>query len=271
MPHHDPSSRVSFGLVLSVMSSESIGKLHMEKPQKYYAVARGMKPGVYHDWFGPEGAEAQVRGYSGAVYKGFSSLGEAKQWLKNPIPAGSGSKKGALLERTAPSSEKIVIHTDGSCRGNPGPGGYGVVIVRGAKRIELSEGFRLTTNNRMELMACIAALKALGTPSDVILYSDSRYVVNAINKGWARKWRTNQWMRTRTEAAENIDLWDQLLDLCDQYQVQFIWVHGHAGHSENERCDELATAATQGEELKEDHLYIQGRTRISKPLQHKEG
>ena len=234
----------------------------MGKTKKYYAVARGRKPGVYTDWFGSEGAEEQVQGFTGALYKGFASLTEARRWLENPA-AGASVKMNALkVPVTSPSPGEIAIYTDGSCRGNPGPGGYGVIIVAGEKRVEIAEGFRLTTNNRMEMMACIAALRTLETRSDVVLYSDSSYVVNGITKGWARKWRANRWMRTKNEAAENSDLWAQLLELCDLHRVRFVWVRGHAGHPENERCDELATTAAQGADLKEDRAYVQGRTRV---------
>jgi ribonuclease HI len=240
----------------------------MGKTKKHYAVVRGRKPGIYTDWSGPEGAEEQVRGYAGALYKGFASLTEARRWLENPISAGGTSVRGNTLKApaTGHSHGEIAIYTDGGCRGNPGPGGYGVIIVTGEKRTEFAEGFRLTTNNRMEMMACIAALRALKTPVSVILYSDSRYVVNGIDKGWARKWRANHWMRTKSEAAENSDLWAQLLDLCDSHRVRFVWVHGHAGHPENEHCDELATAAARGADLKEDRAYVQGRTRIMSGL-----
>jgi ribonuclease HI len=244
----------------------------MVKPKKHYAVAKGRKPGIYADWFGSEGAEEQVRGYAGALYRGFASLTEARQWLENPISTGgvSNKTKSLAIPTVRLSSGEIAVYTDGGCRGNPGPGGYGVIIVKGEKRIELVEGFRLTTNNRMEIMACIAALKALKTPSDVILHSDSRYVVNGINKGWAQKWRANHWMRTKHETAENSDLWAQLLDLCDSRRVRFVWVHGHAGHPENERCDELATKAAQGADLKDDLAYVQGRTRTSGQSLHEE-
>ena len=245
----------------------------MGKSGKYYAVVRGVKPGIYTAWFGPEGAEEQIRGFAGALYKGFASLAEARQWLKNPVSARPTSGKTRALN-TLPSPPvspgKIVIYTDGGCHGNPGPGGYGVIIITGNERIELAEGFRLTTNNRMELMACIAALKALKAPSDVILHSDSLYVVNGISKGWARRWRANRWMRTKSEAAGNSDLWAQLLDLCDLNRVEFVWVHGHAGQPENERCDELATAAAQGADLKEDQAYVQGRTSVAGPLRRRE-
>lgn len=237
----------------------------MGKTKKHYAVARGRKPGIYADWFGSEGAEEQVRGYAGALYKGFASLTEARLWLQNPVSARGASVKGSSLKVPAAghSPGEIAIYTDGGCRGNPGPGGYGVIIVAGEKRTEFAEGFRLTTNNRMEMMACIAALRTLKTQAGVILYSDSRYVVNGIDKGWAHKWRANRWMRTKNEAAENSDLWAQLLDLCDSHRVRFVWVHGHAGHPENERCDELATAAARGADLKEDRAYVQGHTRVS--------
>ncbi|MDO9529308.1 MAG: ribonuclease HI [Syntrophales bacterium] len=236
----------------------------MGKPKKYYAVARGRNPGIYTAWFGPDGAEEQIRGYAGARYKGFASLPEAQKWLQNPIyvrsPSGGKDSDTALDMDVPPGT--IVIYTDGGCRGNPGPGGYGAVIIDGGKRIELAQGFCLTTNNRMELMACIAALKALKVPADVVLYSDSRYVVNGISRGWARKWSANNWMRTKKDAAENADLWAQLLDLCDSLRVQFVWVRGHAGHLENEYCDELAFQAADSEDLKEDHAYVQGRTKV---------
>jgi len=240
----------------------------MGNTKKYYAVARGGRPGIYTAWFGSGGAEEQIRGFAGALYRGFASLKEARQWLENPVspersPARSASS-GTPAAR--PSPGEILIYTDGSSRGNPGPGGYGILIVDGQQRREFAEGFRLTTNNRMEMMACITALQMLKTTDSVILYSDSLYVVNGINKGWARKWRANRWMRTKKEAAQNSDLWAKLLDLCDSHRVRFVWVHGHAGHPENERCDELATAAAQGADLKEDHNYVQGRTQVAGPL-----
>jgi ribonuclease HI len=244
----------------------------MGKSQKYYAVARGRKTGVFPTWFGSEGAEEQVRGFTGALYKGFTTLSEARQWLENPESAWGASVKenSHKVPAAGHSPGEIAVYTDGGCLGNPGPGGYGVIIVAGEKLIEFAEGFRLTTNNRMEMMACIAALRTLKTPAGVILYSDSRYVVNGIDKGWARRWRANHWMRTKTEAAENSDLWAQLLDLCDSHRVRFVWVRGHAGHPENERCDQLATVATRGADLKEDWAYVRGRTRMSGLPLHEE-
>jgi ribonuclease HI len=238
----------------------------MGNQKKYYAVVKGYRPGIYNAWYGPEGAEEQVRGYAGAIYKGFAVLDEAQRWLGSPAvkPRNPLCRPQAdpVPDIPGPSPGQVIIYTDGGCVGNPGPGGYGAVIIDGGTRSELAQGFRWTTNNRMELMACIAALAALKTSADVILHSDSRYVVNGIGKGWARKWRANGWMRTKSEAAENVDLWAKLLDLCDKHRVRFVWVHGHAGNRENERCDRLATAAAQEPDLKEDHAYVRGRTRI---------
>ena len=149
----------------------------------------------------------------------------------------------------------VTIYTDGSCLGNPGPGGYGGVLLYGPHRREISGGFRRTTNNRMEIMAVIAALEALKEPCQVTLFSDSQYVVNAITEGWARRWRANGWKRNRREEAVNPDLWERLLDLCDQHQVEFRWLRGHSGIDENERCDQLAVDAAQQPDLPDDSGY----------------
>ena len=139
----------------------------------------------------------------------------------------------------------VEIYTDGACSGNPGAGGYGVVLLYGSARKELSEGYRLTTNNRMEVLAVIKGLEALKEPCQVTLYSDSKYVVDAIQKGWAKKWQANHWMRNAKEPALNSDLWEQLLGLLGQHDVTFHWVKGHAGHPMNERCDQLAVAQSE--------------------------
>jgi len=151
--------------------------------------------------------------------------------------------------------KKVTIFTDGACLGNPGPGGYGAVLLYGDHRKELSGGFRLTTNNRMEIMAAIAALKALRTPCEVDLYSDSQYLVNAMVKHWVRRWRAQGWMRNKTEKAKNPDLWEELLQLCSRHQVHFHWLRGHDGHPENERCDELANQAALALDLPPDTGY----------------
>lgn len=134
----------------------------------------------------------------------------------------------------------VEIFTDGACSGNPGPGGYGVILRYQGRERELSGGEKSTTNNRMELTALIQGLQALKEPCRVTLYSDSKYVVDAIQKGWAKKWRANGWMRTKTERALNVDLWEKALQLLERHEMRFVWVKGHAGHPENERCDRLA-------------------------------
>ena len=148
--------------------------------------------------------------------------------------------------------ESVEIYTDGACKGNPGSGGYGVVLLSGGRRKELSGGFRKTTNNRMELLACIEGLRSLKRSCTVVLTSDSSYVVNAIEKGWAKRWRSKSWMLSPGKAAKNSDLWKQLLELCAEHTVKFRWVKGHAGHPENECCDVLAVAASQRKELPAD-------------------
>lgn len=141
--------------------------------------------------------------------------------------------------------KEVEIFTDGACSGNPGPGGYGVVLRYKGKEKELCGGEKSTTNNRMELSALIAGLSALKEKCSVTLYSDSKYVVDAITKGWAKKWRSNGWMRTPKEPALNSDLWKTALELIEFHDVKLVWVKGHAGHPENERCDRLAVAQIQ--------------------------
>ncbi len=136
----------------------------------------------------------------------------------------------------------VDLFTDGACSGNPGPGGWGAILRYNGVEKELSGGEANTTNNRMELSAVIFGLKALKEPCAVTLYSDSQYVCNALKLGWAKKWRANGWMRNKKDPALNPELWGELLDLVEKHQVEIIWVKGHAGHPENERCDRLAVA-----------------------------
>jgi ribonuclease HI len=150
---------------------------------------------------------------------------------------------------------EVEIYTDGGCEPNPGPGGYGVVLLHPRKRAEASGGFRLTTNNRMEIFAAIAGLEMLKQPCKVTVYSDSQYVVKAMMEGWVMAWKRKQWWRTKTERPENVDLWQRLDALCQQHQVEFRWVKGHAGHLENERCDQLAMAALRQPNLPVDDGY----------------
>jgi len=139
--------------------------------------------------------------------------------------------------------KNVKIYTDGACSGNPGPGGYGVILKFNGIEKTFSKGFKDTTNNRMELHAVIAGLNSLKEKCKVQIYSDSKYIVDAVNNGWALRWKRNNWKRNKKEYALNPDLWDKLLGLISQHEIQFIWVKGHAGHDENERCDKLAVAA----------------------------
>ena len=154
--------------------------------------------------------------------------------------------------------QHVTIYTDGSARGNPdGPGGYGAVLhfvdSRGClHEKELSAGYVRTTNNRMELMAAIAALEALVHPCEVELHSDSRYLTDAFNQHWIDNWVKHNWQRGKTGPVRNIDLWERLLAAKKPHQVTFLWVKGHAGHPLNERCDQLATSAADGTDLRVD-------------------
>ncbi len=141
--------------------------------------------------------------------------------------------------------KQVEIFTDGACKGNPGPGGWGAILRYKGVEKEISGGERNTTNNRMELTAVISALRLLKESCTVTLYTDSQYVCNAVNQGWAKKWKANGWMRNKKEKALNPELWESLLELCDRHEVSFNWVKGHAGHPENERCDRLAVAEAE--------------------------
>jgi ribonuclease HI len=150
-------------------------------------------------------------------------------------------------------SPAITIYTDGAARGNPGPGGYGVVLMSGQHHREISAGYSFTTNNRMELLAVIVALEALKIEqSEVTIYTDSRYVVDAVNKGWL-----NDWVKKRFKGKKNQDLWLRYLEIAKKHRVNFIWIRGHNDNPWNERCDALAVKASMGNDLPEDSGYIQ--------------
>ena len=149
----------------------------------------------------------------------------------------------------------LDIYTDGACSGNPGPGGYGVVMLYKGLRKELSEGYRKTTNNRMEALAVIKGLEALKEPCQVTLYSDSKYVVDAVTKRWVHKWKANNWVKADKKKALNIDLWERMLELLGKHKVVFVWVKGHADNVENERCDFLARQAIASGNLLDDEGF----------------
>jgi ribonuclease HI len=234
----------------------------MNHRKNFYAVRNGKTPGIYRTW---EECKQQVDGYAGAVFKGFATQQEAEDFMRGVVARDpkkfeaqrSLSVSAQAMEANHPEGQ-VIIYTDGACTGNPGPGGYGVVLFRSGQRTELSAGFRRTTNNRMEILGCIEGLKALETPSDVALYSDSQYVVNAMKQSWAVNWRKRGWNRVQNGVlvpAANPDLWAQMLDLCEKHRVDFRWVRGHDGNVENERCDELARVAAAGPNLGVDTGY----------------
>ncbi len=157
--------------------------------------------------------------------------------------------------------KEVQLYTDGACSGNPGPGGYGTVLVHGEHRRELSAGFTRTTNNRMELLAVLAGLDALKHPCRVQVVSDSKYVVDTMNGNWPSKWKARAWKKVSGGLVENIDLWERMLEESRRHELSFEWVKGHAGHTENETCDRLAVAASQGGDLASDTGYEEAQAR----------
>jgi ribonuclease HI len=245
--------------------------------RKFYAVRKGRKPGIYLTW---EECSQQVTGVAGAIYKSFETRAEAERFLaagrgtqtagggrktddRQPTTAEVGGQQAALpmaIDEGEPapggqesdeSLKQVMLYTDGGCFVNPGPGGYAAVLLYGKHRREISGGFRLTTNNRMELMGCIAGLRLLIEPAKVRVNTDSRYIVNSMTKGWAKRWKAARWRRDGV-MVPNADLWAELLMLCARHNVSFEWLRGHAGDPENERCHVLATAAMQQPNLPED-------------------
>lgn len=155
--------------------------------------------------------------------------------------------------------KQVTIYSDGACSGNPGPGGYGVVLLYKGQRKELSGGFRLTTNNRMEIMAVIVGLRALKTKCSATVITDSQLLINTMTKGWATRWKENGWKKRNKEKVLNKDLWTRLLQLCDYHKVRFLWTQAHAGDPENERCDKLAGEAAKQSGLPKDLDYEKSR------------
>jgi ribonuclease HI len=152
-------------------------------------------------------------------------------------------------------AKRVVIYTDGACTGNPGPGGYGAVIMRDGVRKELSGGYRLTTNNRMELQALVAALSEIESHCHLEIYSDSQYMIGGFKKGWVANWKRNGWQTAAKEPVQNRDLWLKLDSLLALHNAAFNWVRGHSSNPENNRCDELAVKAAHGKDLQEDTGY----------------
>ena len=228
--------------------------------KKFYAVAVGSNPGIYTAW---AEAESQVKGYKGARYKSFGTRSEAEAWIAEGGEYSGDRKKTAKPNtpqtvQAAPPAGEVYLFTDGGSINNPGPGGWGAVILDGNEEREYSGGFRLTTNNRMELMACICGLEKLKNDSrQITLFSDSSYVVNGMEKGWAKSWQRKNWCKSDGEPAKNSDLWELLLALTAPLKISFKWVKGHDGNVYNERCDQLAVAAAKADPNDVDHLYEQ--------------
>lgn len=153
------------------------------------------------------------------------------------------------------TDDEVTIYTDGSALGNPGPGGYGAILIHKKKRKEISGGFRLTTNNRMEILAIVESLTLLKKSCRVTIWSDSQYVVNAMTKGWIDGWQRKNWIKSDKKPVKNIDLWKRMIKVTQDHSIDFQWLRGHTGHEENERCDVLAKEGAQGENLPADEGY----------------
>ena len=241
----------------------------MTEKKQYYVVIQGRRPGLYDRWFGEGGAAEQVDGLADAVYKGFYTLQEAVDWLRElhaetipglapdlvellGLPAERPRREGpsALLK-----AGKVVIYTDGGVLYDPGSGGYGAILRYKEHRKELCGGFRRTTKDRMELLACIEGLKALKFRCSVVLYSDSKYVVRGMTKGWAEQWQAKGWKLSDDQNVKNADLWRQLVNLCQEQDVEFRWIRDHVGNVDIENCDQLAMAAARRPNLPADVVY----------------
>jgi len=237
--------------------------------KKIYAVFLGHQPGLYKSW---DEAAAQVKGFKGAVYKSFVNHNEALLWLRECVLGATGIVSEKLIDliksqpvgqtdsqstSIAGKANQIIIHTDGGASPNPGIGAYGVVLQKGRLRKELSAAYQLTTNNRMEMMGVIVALQSLKEPSQVELHTDSKYIVDSITKGWVYGWIKRGWKKSDGQRPENVDLWQQLLEALEEHKVDFRWVKGHAGNTENERCDALVSEARQSKHLLLDLGYLQ--------------
>ena len=211
--------------------------------KKFYAIRRGRKSNVIvKTW---DECNELIHGYSGAIYKSFKNENDALNYL------GCIKSDNIINDKddASYSDNVVVCYSDGACSGNGrvnSAGGWGAVIIDDGKRTEISGGAANTTNNRMELQGCIEALRFVKHPSRIIMISDSQYVINGINKGWARSWKKNNWVKSDGAPAKNSELWSELLSAIDFHKsVEFKWVKGHASNPENNKCDKLAVAESQ--------------------------
>ena len=218
--------------------------------KKYYAVKRGRKTGLFTVW---AECAAQVQGFQGAVYKGFMTEAEARDWLAGGASAANEGtvctgKKSAAPAPAEPIDADYIIHTDGSCLRNPGGAGGWAAVIENAATGEVTEhsgGDPETTNNRMELTAALEALSAVPEGARIALFTDSQYLKNAFTKFWLPAWKKRGWKKADGEPVLNQDLWMQLDAAFAARRVQFHWVRGHAGNARNERCDELARSEAE--------------------------
>jgi len=229
------------------------------KTPKIYAVKKGRKPGLYDTW---EECQAQVAGFAGAAFKAFAYRKDALAYLRGETPAEFSQpalldvepepvRKASPAAEPEPGLKTVRLYSDGGAIHNPGPGGYGVVLEWEGRRRELSGGYRLTTNNRMELLGVIRGLEELKERAAVQVFTDSSYIVNAMRTGAAQRWRQASWKR-KDGPVPNADLWERLLELAAGHFITFEWVPGHSGIPQNERCDRLAQAAARGSDLLDD-------------------
>ena len=210
--------------------------------QKFYVVWEGVTPGVYTSW---TDCQLQIKGYEGAKYKSFDTREEAERALATSPYAYIG--KNAKKKSEKVSSETLPacvidnsLAVDAACSGNPGPGGWGAILEWNGVEKEISGGEASTTNNRMEITAVLRALALLKEPCVVELYSDSKYVIDALEKGWVYGWKKRGWVKSDKKPALNADLWGQMLAQVARHDVRYHWVKGHASNEKNNRCDELA-------------------------------
>ena len=221
----------------------------MTRSKKFYAVVRGRRPGIYTQWFGPDGAQVQVAGFPNARYKGFPSRCEAEAFMKNggvvPASAQRKGKTAAPQDPPAPANgPRVEVYTDGGALGNPGPGGWGVRLKYSDGRIiELGGAEVHTTNNRMELTAAIEGLKRVSHCGSITVVTDSEYLRKGITQ-WIHGWKRRGWMTAARKPVLNQDLW-QALDRLNRPDIQWRYTRGHAGDPDNERCDELARAEAE--------------------------
>ena len=192
------------------------------------------------------------------------SKNNAQRGAEDGTSSGGAGRKNAMGSAQNSGRKSVEIYSDGASRGNPGPGGYGCVLIYrdsagGVHKKEMSAGFSHTTNNRMELMGAIVALEALKVPSNVALFTDSSYVVNAFNQNWIAGWKKRGWQNSQKKPVKNRDLWERLLCAAHPHNVTWNWVRGHAGHPQNERCDQLATAAADAEPREIDKGFEAGK------------